>query len=94
MAKEAKEDSKQEVQKVQPARALSPLEEMERLFEGYFPRDWLCCAWRIDNQAITEFLKRLSPQPQTLAEAQRQLAARYGITIPERRRKTICSFMD
>jgi len=41
MAKEAKEESKQEVQKVQPARAVSPFEEMERLFEGYFPRGWM-----------------------------------------------------
>lgn len=43
MAKESKEESKQkqEVQKVQPARTLSPFEEMERLFEGYFPRGWM-----------------------------------------------------
>ena len=41
MAKEEKEQSKQEVQKVQPARTLSPFEEMERLFEGYFPRGWM-----------------------------------------------------
>jgi HSP20 family protein len=41
MAKEEKKDSTQEIQKVQPARALSPFEEMERLFEGYFPRGWM-----------------------------------------------------
>lgn len=41
MAKEDKQQTKQEVQKVQPARALSPFEEMERLFEGYFPRGWM-----------------------------------------------------
>ncbi len=41
MAKEEKKDSAQEIQKVQPARALSPFEEMERLFEGYFPRGWM-----------------------------------------------------
>jgi len=48
MAKESKEESKQteskqkqEVQKVQPARTLSPFEEMDRLFEGYFPRSWM-----------------------------------------------------
>lgn len=49
MGKEAKE-SKKEVaverggQQVQPAvapRALSPFEEMDRLFEGFFPRGWL-----------------------------------------------------
>jgi len=54
---------------------------------------WLIYPWAVCED-ITEFLKRLSPQPQTLAEAQRQLAARYGITIPERRLKTICAFMD
>ncbi len=41
MAKEKKDESTQEMQKVQPARTLSPFEEMERLFEGYFPRGWL-----------------------------------------------------
>jgi len=41
MAKEEKEQSKQEVQKVEPARTLSPFEEMERMFEGYFPRGWM-----------------------------------------------------
>jgi HSP20 family protein len=41
MPKEEKKESTQEIQKVQPARALSPFEEMERLFEGYFPRGWL-----------------------------------------------------
>jgi len=42
MAKEEKEEGKQEVQKVhQPAPTLSPFEEMERLFEGYLPRGWL-----------------------------------------------------
>lgn len=41
MAKEDKEQTKKEVQKVQPARALSPFEEMERLFEGYLPRGWM-----------------------------------------------------
>ena len=40
MARVEKKESKQEVQKVQPARTLSPFEEMERLFEGYFPRGW------------------------------------------------------
>ena len=41
MAKEEKEQGKQEIQKVEPARTLSPFEEMERLFEGYFPRGWM-----------------------------------------------------
>lgn len=37
----AKERSKQAVEKSQPARMLSPFEEMERLFESSFPRGWL-----------------------------------------------------
>jgi len=41
MAKEDKQESKQEVQKVQAAHTPSPFEEMERLFEGYFPRGWM-----------------------------------------------------
>lgn len=40
MTKE-KEDSKQEVQKVEPTHALSPFEEMERMFESSFPRGWM-----------------------------------------------------
>ena len=41
MAKEEKEEGKQELLKAQPARALSPFEEMDRLFESFFPRSWL-----------------------------------------------------
>ena len=41
MAKEGKKESKQELQKPEPARALSPFEEMDRLFENYFSRGWL-----------------------------------------------------
>lgn len=42
MAKKEKSDkeSKQAVQKVEPARAVSPFEEMERMFEKYFSRAW------------------------------------------------------
>jgi HSP20 family protein len=32
---------KRDIQKVAPTRALSPFEEMERFFEGAFPRGWL-----------------------------------------------------
>jgi hypoxanthine phosphoribosyltransferase len=54
---------------------------------------WLIYPWAVCED-ITAFLKRLSPQPQTLAEAQRQLADCYGIKIAERRLETIYSFMD
>ncbi len=30
-----------EIQRVEPGRAMSPLEEMDRWFEGFFPRGWL-----------------------------------------------------
>ena len=41
MAKEEKKQSKQELQKAEPKRALSPFEEMDRLFEDYFSRGWM-----------------------------------------------------
>ena len=41
MAKEVKKGSKQELQKAEPRRALSPFEEMDRLFEDYFSRGWM-----------------------------------------------------
>lgn len=41
MAKEEKKDTKQEVQKVEPAHALRPFEEMERMFDNYFSRGWM-----------------------------------------------------
>lgn len=41
MTKEEKEESKKEVQKVEPTHALSPFEEMERMFEGHFPGSWM-----------------------------------------------------
>jgi len=41
MAKEEKKESKQELQKAEPRRALSPFEEMDRMFEDFFPRSWM-----------------------------------------------------
>lgn len=38
MAKENKTESKQEIQKVQPAHVISPINEMERMFDRYFSR--------------------------------------------------------
>lgn len=40
MATEEKKTSKTEVQKVEPARALSPFEEMDRLFDNFLTRGW------------------------------------------------------
>lgn len=41
MTKEEKQESKQDVQKVEPTYALSPFEEIERMFESSFPRGWM-----------------------------------------------------
>lgn len=42
MAQASKEKTaKTEIQKATPAHALTPFEEMDRLFEGFFPRGWL-----------------------------------------------------
>lgn len=41
MAHEAKKAAKTEMQKTGPAHALSPFEEMDRLFDAYFSRGWL-----------------------------------------------------
>jgi len=40
MATEMKKASKSEVQKVEPARAVSPFEEMDRLFDNFMTRNW------------------------------------------------------
>lgn len=39
MSKE--KETKKDIQKAQPARALSPFDEMDRLFEGHFPSGWM-----------------------------------------------------
>ena len=36
-----KKESKQDIQKAQPARVMSPFEEMDRLCEGHFPSGWM-----------------------------------------------------
>lgn len=41
MAKEKKEQSKKELQKVEPTQVLSPFEEMERMFATPFPHGWI-----------------------------------------------------
>lgn len=41
MADKEKKEEKQEVQKVEPTHALSPFEEMERMFEQNFSRGWM-----------------------------------------------------
>ena len=57
----AEETKKQELQKAPPARALSPFEEMDRMFDQYFRRGWMR-PWRFEwpavPQALTAFDER------------------------------------
>lgn len=39
MSKE--KETKKDIQKAQPARVMSPFEEVDRLFEGHFPSGWM-----------------------------------------------------
>ena len=41
MSKEAKKESKKEVQKTEATHVLTPFEEMDRLFDNYFSRGWI-----------------------------------------------------
>jgi len=41
MAKETKKETKQQIQKAEPARPLSPFEAMDKLFESHFPSSWM-----------------------------------------------------
>jgi len=49
----AEETRKQEIQKTQPARALSPFEEMDRMFDQYFRRGWMR-PWRFEWPSFPE----------------------------------------
>lgn len=49
----ADESKKQELQKTQPARALSPFEEMDRMFDHYFRRSWMR-PWRFEWPSFPE----------------------------------------
>lgn len=49
----AKETKKQEIKKAQPARALSPFEEMEQMFDQYLRGGWLR-PWRFDWPTLRE----------------------------------------
>ncbi len=49
----AQETQKQELQKVQPARALSPFEEMDRMFDQFLRRGWMR-PWRFEWPSFPE----------------------------------------
>ena len=49
----AEETRKQEIQKTTPARALSPFEEMDRMFDQYFRHGWMR-PWRFEWPSFPE----------------------------------------
>jgi HSP20 family protein len=49
----AEETKKQEIQKTQPARGLSPFEEMDRMFDQFFRRGWMR-PWRFEWPSFPE----------------------------------------
>ncbi len=55
MLNESKQETAkgQEVQKVSPARALSPFEEMDRMFDSFFRRGWMR-PWRFEWPSFPE----------------------------------------
>jgi HSP20 family protein len=64
MANERKEitgaEKGKEAQRAAAARALSPFEEMERMFEGFFPRGWMR-PWRFEWPAWPELAEARLP---------------------------------
>lgn len=54
---------------------------------------WLIYPWAVVED-ISGFLRRMSPRPQSLEDAQRQLAERFGIRLPLARLQTILEFME
>ncbi|MEN8108226.1 MAG: phosphoribosyltransferase [Pseudomonadota bacterium] len=49
---------------------------------------WLIYPWAV-NEDISGFLKRLSPAPDSLGDAQKQLAEHFGINVPQQRLRDI-----
>lgn len=60
MAKDT--EKKKEIQSVTPPRALSPFEEMERLFEESFPRGWMQRWGWPSLGELTRPMERISPR--------------------------------
>lgn len=53
----AEETKKQELQKAPPSRALSPFEEMDRMFDHFFRRGWMR-PWRFEWPSFPEISPR------------------------------------
>jgi hypoxanthine phosphoribosyltransferase len=54
---------------------------------------WLIYPWAL-YEDIAGFLKRLSPPPQSLADAQQRLASQFDIAIPLQALEDVCTCMD
>ena len=54
---------------------------------------WLIYPWAL-KEDIAEFIKRSSPRPATLADAQQLLAENFDIQISQRQLKDIYTFME
>lgn len=55
MNRQATSESGKEIQTLRPARALTPIEEMDRMFESFFPRGWLRPfrgQWPVSGEAL------------------------------------------
>jgi hypoxanthine phosphoribosyltransferase len=66
--------------------------------EEYYARKiikwrWLIYPWAV-KEDIGGFLQRLKPAPETMEQAQRQLADQFGINISQQRLKHVYEFMD
>jgi hypoxanthine phosphoribosyltransferase len=54
---------------------------------------WLIYPWAV-YEDIAGFLRRLSPPPQSLADAQRRLASQFEIAISLQRLEDVCASMN
>ncbi|MEA1890708.1 MAG: phosphoribosyltransferase [Pseudomonadota bacterium] len=66
--------------------------------ENYYARKivklrWLIYPWAV-KEDISGFLQRLMPAPETMEQAQLQLAEHFGILISQQRLKDIYEFME
>ena len=66
-------------------------------FEDYYARQivkwrWLIYPWAV-KEDISGFLQRLKPVPETMEQAQQQLAEHFGLIISQQRIKDVYEFM-
>lgn len=54
---------------------------------------WLIYPWAVQED-ISSFIKRLSPTPRALEEAQQLLAKQFGMRVSRRSLEEVYAFMD